>query len=93
MTRTDIVSGWLVMRRMMPLLHGLRRLARSTRTICEGIGLSLLLSSGRRRRALAARNIRTRRENAGKHILDENEIIDGIDELGVLLFGHDNNAY
>ena len=27
------------------------------------------------------------------HILDENEIIDGIDELGVLLFGHDNNAY
>ena len=27
------------------------------------------------------------------HILDENEIVDGIDELGVLLFGHDNNAY
>uniref|UniRef100_UPI001D179E24 hypothetical protein n=1 Tax=Acinetobacter baumannii TaxID=470 RepID=UPI001D179E24 len=27
------------------------------------------------------------------HILDENEISDGIDELGVLLFGHDNNAY
>jgi len=26
------------------------------------------------------------------HILDENEIVDGIDELGVLLFGHDNNA-
>jgi homospermidine synthase len=36
--------------------------------------------------------------NAGKvqerqHILDEDEIVDGIDELGVLLFGHDNNAY
>jgi len=27
------------------------------------------------------------------HILDENEIVDGIDELGVLLFGHKNNAY
>jgi len=26
-------------------------------------------------------------------ILDENEIVDGIDELGVLLFGHDKNAY
>jgi homospermidine synthase len=27
------------------------------------------------------------------HILDENEIEDGIDELGVLLYGHDKNAY
>jgi homospermidine synthase len=27
------------------------------------------------------------------HILDENEILDGIDELGVLLYGHRNNAY
>lgn len=27
------------------------------------------------------------------HILDENEIVDGIDELGVLLFGHERNAY
>ncbi len=27
------------------------------------------------------------------HILDENEITDGIDELGVLLFGHAKNAY
>ncbi len=27
------------------------------------------------------------------HILDENEIIDGIDELGVLLYGHKKNAY
>ncbi len=26
-------------------------------------------------------------------ILDENEILTGIDELGVLLYGHDNNAY
>ena len=26
-------------------------------------------------------------------ILTESEIVDGIDELGVLLFGHDNNAY
>src|SRR5258705_4903997 len=27
------------------------------------------------------------------HILDENEIEDGIDELGVLLYGHARNAY
>lgn len=27
------------------------------------------------------------------HILDENEITDGIDELGVLLYGHAKNAY
>jgi homospermidine synthase len=27
------------------------------------------------------------------HILNENEIVDGIDELGVLLYGHDKNAY
>jgi homospermidine synthase len=27
------------------------------------------------------------------HILDENEIVDGVDELGVLLYGHGNNAY
>ena len=36
--------------------------------------------------------------NAGQfqgkqHILTEDEIIDGIDELGVLLYGHDRNAY
>jgi homospermidine synthase len=29
----------------------------------------------------------------GIHILDENEIADGIDELGVLLYGHKKNAY
>jgi homospermidine synthase len=27
------------------------------------------------------------------HILDENEITDGVDELGVLLYGHKFNAY
>ena len=27
------------------------------------------------------------------HILNEDEILDGIDELGVLLYGHDKNAY
>jgi homospermidine synthase len=36
--------------------------------------------------------------NGGKpqpvfHVLDEHEIIDGIDELGVLLYGHKKNAY
>src|SRR5690606_19817223 len=28
-----------------------------------------------------------------QHVLDENELLDGIDELGVLLYGHDKNAY
>ncbi len=28
-----------------------------------------------------------------QHILDENEIVDGVDELGVLLYGHAKNAY
>lgn len=27
------------------------------------------------------------------HVLDENEIVDGMDELGVLLYGHTRNAY
>jgi homospermidine synthase len=27
------------------------------------------------------------------HVLDETELVDGIDELGVLLYGHDKNAY
>ena len=27
------------------------------------------------------------------HVLDEHEIVDGVDELGVLLYGHDQNAY
>ncbi|WP_419908696.1 homospermidine synthase [Hoeflea sp.] len=36
--------------------------------------------------------------NGGKqqpelHVLDEHELVDGIDELGVLLYGHDRNAY
>jgi homospermidine synthase len=33
------------------------------------------------------------RKQARHHILDENEIVDGIDELGVLLYGHGRNAY
>ena len=28
-----------------------------------------------------------------QHVLDENELVDGIDELGVLLYGHKKNAY
>ncbi|MBN9078659.1 MAG: homospermidine synthase [Rhizobiales bacterium 65-79] len=28
-----------------------------------------------------------------QHVLDENELVDGIDELGVLLYGHGRNAY
>jgi homospermidine synthase len=27
------------------------------------------------------------------HVLDEHELVDGIDELGVLLYGHAKNAY
>jgi homospermidine synthase len=27
------------------------------------------------------------------HVLNENELVDGADELGVLLYGHDRNAY
>jgi homospermidine synthase len=27
------------------------------------------------------------------HVLDENELVDGIDELGVLIYGHKKNAY
>lgn len=27
------------------------------------------------------------------HVLDEKELVDGIDELGVLLYGHEKNAY
>jgi homospermidine synthase len=33
------------------------------------------------------------RRQSGSHILDETEILDGADELGVLLFGHKKNAY
>lgn len=33
------------------------------------------------------------RRQSSWHILDENEVVDGIDELGVLLYGHDKNAY
>ncbi|MEC9245511.1 MAG: homospermidine synthase [Pseudomonadota bacterium] len=28
-----------------------------------------------------------------QHVLDENELVDGMDELGVLLYGHRKNAY
>jgi homospermidine synthase len=33
------------------------------------------------------------RKQSRIHILDEDEIVDGIDELGVLLYGHRKNAY
>ena len=47
-----------------------------------------------RRGAVAARDVRPRRrDQEDKHILEENEIADGIDELGVLLYGHKKNAY
>ena len=33
------------------------------------------------------------RKQPAQHILDEHEIVDGIDELGVLVYGHAKNAY
>ena len=33
------------------------------------------------------------KQQGRSHILDETEIVDGIDELGVLLYGHAKNAY
>jgi homospermidine synthase len=33
------------------------------------------------------------KQQPASHILTENEIVDGIDELGVLLYGHAKNAY
>jgi len=36
---------------------------------------------------------RAARPQEKHHILDEHEIVDGIDELGVLLYGHGKNAY
>jgi homospermidine synthase len=33
------------------------------------------------------------RPQPANHVMDENEIVDGIDELGVLLYGHKKNAY
>ena len=57
--------------------------------------LPLRLSPLQRRGAVAARDVRRRpaRCRRSHHILDENEIVDGIDELGVLLYGHGKNAY
>ena len=52
--------------------------------------LPLRLSSLQRRGAVAARDVRQCRQACRRsiHILDEDEIVDGIDELGVLLYGH-----
>jgi homospermidine synthase len=56
--------------------------------------LPLRLSPLQRRGAVAARDVRPAGKAQPKHhILDENEIVDGIDELGVLLYGHAKNAY
>ncbi len=56
--------------------------------------LPLRLSPGQRRGAVAARAVRRAgMMQPSMHILDENEIVDGIDELGVLLYGHAKNAY
>ena len=57
--------------------------------------LPLRLPPVRRRGAVAARDGGRGLEARSRtwHILDENEIVDGIDELGVLLYGHAKNAY
>ncbi|MGE0500447.1 MAG: homospermidine synthase [Rhizobiaceae bacterium] len=36
---------------------------------------------------------RAGKAQAVHHVLDEHELVDGVDELGVLLYGHDKNAY
>jgi homospermidine synthase len=56
--------------------------------------LPLRLSPLQRGGAVAARDVRAGGKSAGRapHP-DENEIVDGIDELGVLLYGHAKNAY
>ena len=74
-----------------------RRLLHAARRRHGGLpaDLPLRLSSLQRRRAVAARDVRPGRDAADDmdHILDEHEIVDGIDELGVLLYGHEKNAY
>ena len=57
--------------------------------------LPLRLPPLQRRGAVAARDVRARpwKRQPTIHILDEHEIVDGIDELGVLLYGHAKNAY
>ena len=57
--------------------------------------LPLCLSPLRRRRAVPARAGGRAVEAAADlaHPLDEDDIVDGIDELGVLLYGHAKNAY
>ncbi len=72
------------------LLHAARR--RQGRLPAD---LPLRLSPVQRRGAVAARAVRPRRRGARTSIiiLDEHEIVDGIDELGVLLYGHGKNAY
>jgi homospermidine synthase len=72
------------------LLHGARQGRRGELPP----DLPLRLPSRQRRRALAARDVRQWRQTAAvQHVLDENELVDGIDELGVLLYGHEKNAY
>ena len=57
--------------------------------------LPLRLSPLRRRGAEPARIVRPRRQDAAGATTSstEDEIVDGIDELGVLLYGHAKNAY
>ena len=68
-----------------------RRLLHAARGRRGGLpaDLPLRLSPVRRRGAVAARDVRRRRQTQPEwKILDEHEIVDGIDELGVLLYGH-----
>ena len=57
--------------------------------------LPLRLPPVQRGGAVAARDVRPGRpgRRSAHHILTEDEIVDGIDELGVLLYGHGKNAY
>ena len=71
------------------LLYAARR--RQSRLSAD---LPLRLSPVRRRRAVGGRDGGGRRQLQPEwKILDERDIVDGIDELGVLLYGHARNAY
>ncbi len=57
--------------------------------------LPLRLPSGQRCRSLAARDVRQRRHAHSRFstFSTRTRLVDGIDELGVLLYGHEKNAF
>ncbi len=85
--------AWMITHNEFDLDRGLFHAARGRQGPLSA-DLPLRLPSVRRRGAVAARNGR-QRVGAAKDLAhsDEDDIVDGIDELGVLLYGHAKNAY